>query len=351
MNIWLISDTHFGLKNNSKVWEEHFRECFDKFVFPLFEKKARKGDILIHCGDVFDNRQTVGLTTLAFTMDIFEKLGRMFSQVYVLCGNHDAYEKDSNDITSIDCLKHIPNISVIKEPKSIAMPNGKVVGFVPWINDNGLLSETLCGMDDCDIVVCHADFNGVTMNASGTKSESQLHLDDTRLDCRIYSGHIHHRQTYKNVVYVGSPYQMSQNDRDNDRGVMCVKENGDEEFYRNGVSAEFKRVDYEEVKDLPLREFKEFCKRKYIDICVDSDLLSKLSFHKIYGYINNNSDIYNINFVPKKSSLTIDVPKVSMSECVSIEDMLDKYVDNVLEYDDKVKSNIKKIAKKLINGQ
>lgn len=350
MNIWLISDTHFGLKNNSKVWEGHFRECFDKFVFPLFESKVKRGDILIHCGDVFDNRQTVGLSTMNLAMGVFERLGRIFSKVYVLCGNHDAYENDSNDITSIDCLKYVPNVEVVKEPQNFLLGT-KNVGMIPWVNGTDEFTETLKDMSDSDFLVCHADFFGVTMNASGTKSESKIKLENTDVSCRIYSGHIHHRQKYKNVVYVGSPYQMSQNDRDNTRGVMCLTDSGDEVFYENKISPQFMRVDYDEVKELPMGEFKDFCKRKYIEIMVDSDLLSKLSFHKIYAYINNNSDIYNINFLPKKGTATIDMPKVSMSECVSIEDMLDKYVDNVLEYDDKVKANIKKIAKKLINGQ
>lgn len=351
MNVWFISDTHFGLKNNSKVWEEQFKDCFDKFLYPLFDEKVQRGDVLIHCGDVFDNRQTVGLSTLNFAMSVFERLGDFFSQIIVICGNHDAYENNSNDISSTDCLKYIPNVRVIKTPQKISVGN-RTIGFVPWINDSENLTAELHKMAGVNMVVCHADFNGITMNASGTKSESDVKVENVGLGCRIYSGHIHHRQKYKNVCYIGSPYQMSQNDRENDRGVLCVSEDGVETFYKNEISPEFKRVQYDDVKELTLYEFKEFCKNKYMEITVDSDLLSKFCFHKIYAYTNNCKEIKNITFIPEKSKLEVVSQKVNMSECVSIEDMLDRYVDTVLDYDDKVKANIKKISKKLIrNGQ
>lgn len=351
MNIWFISDTHFGFKNDSKTWENRFKDCFDNFVFPLFEEGAEYGDILIHCGDVFDNRKAVGLSTLNFAMGVFERLGTMFSKVFVLCGNHDMHDTNSNDICSVDFFKHIPNVKVVKTP-SMFDYGGLKIGLVPWITDTSVLSSELRKMRGADFVACHADFNGVVMNASNTKSESELKAEEAGLSCPIYSGHIHHRQKYKNIRYIGSPYQMSQSDRGNDRGVLRLSANGDETFYKNELSPTFERISYDEIKELTMGEFKAFCKNKHLDVIVDAYLLSKCRFPNLYAYIDTHSDTYNINLIPEKDTgVQPSAPKISMSECVSIEEMLDKYIDNVLEYDDKLKANLKKITKKLINGQ
>jgi DNA repair exonuclease SbcCD nuclease subunit len=68
--IWLISDTHFGLKGDNPIWMQDIYDYFDKVLFPLMEEKVKPEDILIHCGDVFDNRSTIGLNTDCLTFSI-----------------------------------------------------------------------------------------------------------------------------------------------------------------------------------------------------------------------------------------------------------------------------------------
>lgn len=346
-NFWIISDTHFGGKNNSKSWEDNITRWIDGFIVPFFKDNVKEGDVLVHLGDVFDNRQSVGLSAMSIAVSFFEKMSELFSQVYVLCGNHDAYNKNSNDITSLDCIRYIPKVNVIKTPQRISVL-GRKISFIPWIES---VKEVKCHIDnafDSDLVFCHADFGGCTMNASGTKSESQLEVPDVS---KIYSGHIHHSQRYGRVTYVGSPYHTSQNDRGNKKGVWRIdSETLSDEFYENTFSPQYARFDYTKVENLTFREFKEMCKNKFVEVSVDGEVLSRVFFKRVLTYIKEDDNIKDLVFVPSAEK-SADVRKiVTMSECVSLDDMLDRYIDDVLVCGDGVKTNVRKISKKLING-
>ena len=59
---FIITDTHLGVRNNSNEWIDIHREFFFEWFIPLCRKNYRKGDCLVHLGDVFDSRQSLNLT-------------------------------------------------------------------------------------------------------------------------------------------------------------------------------------------------------------------------------------------------------------------------------------------------
>jgi len=347
-NIWIISDTHFGVKNNSKSWEAMLNGWIDGFIVPFFKENVSEGDVLVHLGDVFDNRQSIGLSAMNMAISFFEKMSALFSQVYVLCGNHDAYNVNSNDINSLECIKYIPKVTVFKDPQRVNVL-GRTVSMIPWIDSVKTVKSHIENAFDSDLVFCHADFGGCTMSASGTKSQSALEVPDIS---KIYSGHIHHLQRYGRVTYVGSPYHISQNDRNNRKGVWRIDaETLEDEFYENTYSPQFARYDYQKIEDITLGEFKKMCRNKFVEVSVDGDLLSRVFFKRVLTYIKDDDNIKDLVFVPNSDGVSDSRKKVTMMECVSLEDMLDKYIDSVLVCSDGVKANVRKISKKLINGQ
>ena len=56
---WVISDTHFGARNNNVEWLDRMISYFEDYFIPIVKKNYKPGDILIHCGDVYDNRQSI----------------------------------------------------------------------------------------------------------------------------------------------------------------------------------------------------------------------------------------------------------------------------------------------------
>ena len=78
MKVFMITDTHFGIYlNNLEKWQNMMESTFYEFVIPFLEKNAKKGDILIHLGDLFDNRTSIPIITLNKVEKILKKLSQI----------------------------------------------------------------------------------------------------------------------------------------------------------------------------------------------------------------------------------------------------------------------------------
>ena len=139
--IWTLSDTHLGARSNSLEWMDIMEDAHFNFIIPTIKKYSKPGDIIIHCGDVFDNRTSVNLKSLDLGIKIYEELGSILP-VHIIAGNHDIYYKTNTSITSLDTLKYIPNINIHKDVSIIEHDNSKLL-LMPWRKDVKEESETL----------------------------------------------------------------------------------------------------------------------------------------------------------------------------------------------------------------
>ena len=55
MNIWFLSDLHFGCRADNEIWLKDYSDYFYNVFIPLFKEKYKEGDIVCSLGDVFDN--------------------------------------------------------------------------------------------------------------------------------------------------------------------------------------------------------------------------------------------------------------------------------------------------------
>ena len=69
MKIALITDTHFGARNDSLIFNYFFKKFYEDIFFPtLKERKIKK---IIHLGDVVDRRKFINYKTLNTMKEIF----------------------------------------------------------------------------------------------------------------------------------------------------------------------------------------------------------------------------------------------------------------------------------------
>ena len=61
MKIALITDTHWGARNDNVIFSNYFRKFYDNIFFPLLEERNIK--TLIHLGDVVDRRKYINFKT------------------------------------------------------------------------------------------------------------------------------------------------------------------------------------------------------------------------------------------------------------------------------------------------
>jgi DNA repair exonuclease SbcCD nuclease subunit len=272
---FIITDTHLGVRNNSNEWIDIHREFFFEWFIPLCRKNYRKGDCLVHLGDVFDSRQSLNLKVLNLGIEIFEALSEIFHDgIYIICGNHDIYGKNSNDINSLKALKWIPGISIYEEPISIKFGE-KNVFMMPWRKDHEEESTCLKSTDPHDYLFCHTDIRGLMFNKF-TKIDEGISYQDLDKFERVYSGHVHYAQKYGKVRMLGSPYQLTRSDTENTKGITILDfTSGEEQFFENTISPRFIRIPFEKVLNSTPMELDFLFQNNLVDILIDPQIAVK----------------------------------------------------------------------------
>tara|TARA_R100000908_G_scaffold18443_1_gene7082 strand:+ start:449 stop:1543 length:1095 start_codon:yes stop_codon:yes gene_type:complete len=348
--IWMISDTHLGCRANSVMWLQLIDDYFFNFYIPLAKKNYKKGDVLYHLGDVFDNRQSLNLAAQNLGIRIFEELSKIFPEIHVIVGNHDIMRKHSNDISSVDCLKYIPNVTVHKEPKVIEYENVKCL-LMPWRRDADHEKETLKKFKGIDYLFCHTETQGVQT------SPSTKHLHDGGNTVRtfskfkrVYSGHIHYRQEKGNFILVGNPYEMTRSDRDNQKGVYILDlKTGDHEFIENTYSPKFKRYYINDILERRMGELKKEFKDNFVDILIPSNVLGKYNVNRFMDFYDGVARRLEPRIFDEESVNEFEEGTVSdFNGQMNLMQISQEYI-NSLDYDKDLKEKLIGSVMKLYN--
>lgn len=347
--IWMISDTHLGCRSNSVLWLNIIEDYFFNFFIPLVKKEYKQGDILIHLGDVFDNRQSIGLSAQNLGIRVFEELSSVFEEIHILVGNHDIMRKNSNDISSVDCLKYIPNVNVHKEPKLLKYDNIKCL-LMPWRRDSEHEQETLDKIkEDVDYLFCHTETPGIQLNPS------KYHLSETGNDLntfkrfkRVYSGHIHYRQEKENFILVGNPYPMTRSDRGNQKGIYVLDlKTGEHQFIHNTVSPLFIRYYINRILEMRMEDILNEIKDNFVDIYIPSNILGKYNINKFMDFLDGHSKNLETKIYDEENPIDLDNESyTSFKETFDLISIANDFI-NGLNYDDDLKEKLIKSVSEL----
>lgn len=285
--IWLIADTHFGYKGDDEEWLDDYAGYFEDVLIPLMKKEAGKDDILVHCGDVFDNRSILGLNTINRVISIFEKFSEIFSDIRITVGNHDMLKKSSTYTTSVNILKYIPHVKVYYTPQ-VDVIDGKTILFNPWIEDPEKEHEVLTGVN-VDYVFGHLEIGGSLMsNRSGVKVKlgSGVKKSDFK-NAQVYAGHIHIKQDDKNIHYIGNPYHKDRGDRENVKGITVLDiKTGETRFIENTTSPRFMKESIYDIMNLTVGDLKERWNNNRIELHIKSNEIVKCTFDALSSALN-----------------------------------------------------------------
>ena len=346
--VWVLGDLHFGVRANSVEWLEIQKDFFERLFIPTLKKHVQPGDVLVQVGDTFDNRQSINIKVLNYAVDLFERLGEILP-CYVICGNHDIWAKKSNDISSIDSLKWIPNVQVYKEPELLDWSGRKVL-LMPWRRDAEHEAETLAEYPQTDIVFCHSEVRGIYLNAK-VKNEHGTETNIYDKYTRVYSGHIHFRQEKNKLLMVGVPYQLTRSDRDNPKGFDMVNlEDMEETFFENHISPKFLRYNIKAIYDLPLGKFKEQIENNFVDLFVPSNIATTNALSNLVGEIQQISRKLEPNIYEEDSYIDKDFHDINeieeMYKNYNILNLCNMYVDG-LKHDEELSVKLKDKLKQL----
>lgn len=298
--IFLIGDTHIGLgyPNNADKWFKVHREYFSDFLMPLLKDRVEPGDIIVHLGDLFDNRNVIPINLMNYTLDIVEEISKI-APFHIIIGNHDLYSKSTGEINSVRPFKHIDNIFIYDKPTKIEF-EGVGILMVPYIDNRKEQISIINNNKDCKYLFCHSDLNGAKlhMTSAGHRNADKIDIEDFKDFRKVYSGHYHIVQRDQNFTFVGSIFQMDRNDYKDQKGIFIIDvENEEEEFVENKVSPVFRKYNVISETDVDgldaLRNSKD-----YIDLSISNNLLiSNRKLRRKLEVLLENSGFSSVDYI------------------------------------------------------
>lgn len=177
MKVFLITDTHFGVRNGSQVW---FKSQMD-FMTGQFLERVRKDrpDLVIHLGDVFDSRQSVNTLIAKVVRDYFIELGKL-TKVYIIPGNHDYYSEQTYEFCSPDLiLQGIPGVEVVTETTIV----GNNV-LIPWPGQKAQDITSLTKAYKGKYIFTHTDLVSGSPELVTPTFSGHIHIPYIRDNCR-----------------------------------------------------------------------------------------------------------------------------------------------------------------------
>jgi len=324
----LVSDTHLGLKNGSKLWHDVTLGLFQTIADTCARRNISN---IIHLGDFFHNRKHIHMKSLYIAIQIADILRDL--NTYIITGNHDIFYKSIIDPTSLDIFREYDNIKIIKETITIHDD----ITLCPWANTFPTSGKILMG---------HFEIGGFPINQSYIMPENErLTLNDFKGWDQVFSGHFHSPSNRGNVRYIGAPYQMSFGDI-GDRGFYILDNDG-LEFINYTSAPKFIKIDITDDKD----------NYGLVPEEVNGNIV-KLVYLKDFGRNINNkimeiAQSYSPDQLYVDFSKNIDVKEVSEIKEESIKDnksILFEYIDiaDIPEHLDK--KVIKRFVKNLLKG-
>jgi hypothetical protein len=307
-NIYMLGDLHFGVKSNSIEWF-NIQKSFliDWFISQLKEDGFDPScDILMQAGDWNHSRESVNVRLSNSSLDIFNILSRTFKKgIHIILGNHDVYYKDRNDVHSLREVDIIyDNIKIYEKPELLTINDKHRFLMLPWEHDNSILSETVSKYQGkADYVLCHADIKDFRLN-KWTKLESGLSRSSLSNFKKIYSGHIHIRQSYKNMTYIGTPFHLDRGDVGNIKGYYKLNVESDtivETFHENTYSPNFVKYDAVDILNKSISDVKSLFNNNYVDILIDNNIAKSFPVTQFLDLVKN-SGYRHIEFFPYSSS-------------------------------------------------
>lgn len=236
--ILLLTDLHWGAKKASKKIYDLQMNYFREVVFPFIVKNEITE--VIHCGDLFDDPESVDLRLFQdLQVDFLDWFEKRQINLYLLCGNHDMYHRNSTEYNANRAVAHgrryIHNIDTCHW---LPIDNYKV-GFVPYSKSFSEIRPT----PTLDFIVAHHDVADVTFNI-WQNSKKGLGVDELeKLKVPIVVGHFHNQSITKNVRYIGTLFQHSFGEFGFKKGFWTYC-NGDFDFHEQTTLPRHYEIEY-----------------------------------------------------------------------------------------------------------
>ena len=218
MKIALITDTHWGARNDSVAFAEYFNRFYYDQFFPYIEEHGIK--TIFHLGDICDRRKYINFVTARHLRNFMDACSARNIDIHVNIGNHDTTYKNTNDVNCMRELYDHTQYSGLKwyeDPTEVVL-DGTKIAVLPWVC-SGNYAESMKFIEETDaqILFGHLELSGFEMYKGAVNDHGMSPKIFDKFDV-VCSGHFHHKSTRGNINYLGAPYEMTWSDYDDPRG-------------------------------------------------------------------------------------------------------------------------------------
>jgi hypothetical protein len=334
----LLGDAHLGARNGSSKFSSFFNAFFSDVLYPYVKKHKIKH--IFQLGDMFDNRTTLSIKAYYASKNIwFSPLSDMGVTMHILLGNHDIVHKNNLEINSPELLlgEYSDNIKVYKEPTTVGE-----FDIVPWVcqENEQQIQDFLLRKDKARFCLGHFEISGFAMYRGAEAHSDGLTpavFDGYEM---AFSGHYLHKSQKGNILYVGTPYEITWSDYADPKGFHVLDtKTGKLEFIDNPFTM-FRRVVYNNGWTGDINSLRD----KYVKVVIQEkkDLYSYDRFLDSIKLVGAYDITIIENFDEFKDG--------EVDESINLEDstaIIDSYIDGLTTDIDK--SKIKTYMRSLYN--
>ena len=235
MKIAILGDTHFGMRNDSAVFNELARKFYTEVFFPYLDEHQIMN--VIQLGDLFDRRKFINFNILSSAKEyFFGPLADRHIGLWTLLGNHDIFYRNTLAVNSTSLVlgeytKH--TIMVIDKPTTLDWGDIKF-DLIPWIcEENEKEVAEFIKNSKSDLCFGHFELAGFEMDR-GNFCHEGMDMGILSKYEQVISGHFHHKSSKGNILYTGVPYQMTWADWNDPKGFHVLDtETREIEFIQN----------------------------------------------------------------------------------------------------------------------
>ena len=332
MKVAIITDQHFGARNDSTIFLDFYQKFYEETFFPRLREE--KVDAVLILGDTFDRRKYLNFYTLKRAKEMFfDPLAYMDIPVHILAGNHDTYFKNTNDVNSVDLLLGEYGIlfNVIDHPSHIYVGPHKIC-MMPWICPENY-EDSMETLKESDAPICcgHFEIDGFQMYR-GMPSQEGLKRDYFRKFEFTFSGHYHHKSNADGIYYLGNPYELTWQDYNDPRGFHIFDLDSRDLTFIENPNHIFYRITYDDkqdsITDISNIDFNPY-KNSYVKVVV----INKTNPYLFDKFMNG---LYNVNpaditIVEDFTDLNEGLEDEMIDQAEDTLTILGKYIDTVSE--------------------
>jgi|TARA_A100001388_G_scaffold274689_1_gene258745 DNA repair exonuclease SbcCD nuclease subunit len=335
----IITDTHFGARNDSQIYIKYFEKFYNDIFFPYLTDNNIT--TVFHLGDIVDRRKYISYVTLREFKRIFVQpcIDNKINLVGIV-GNHDIPYRNTNEVNAMNELFKETNITFHADPVDYTFDDCSIA-LLPWIS-NGNYGESMEFIKNTksQVLFGHLELRGFDMyrgmpNPHGL--ESAL-FDKFDLVC---SGHFHTKSSKGNIHYLGNPYEMFWNDYNDQRGFHVFDSTKRELTFIQNPYRIFNKIWYDDI-DVKLEDLLEkYNFDEYKDTYVKVIIQNKNNPYWFDIVMDNlyKADPAHISIVDDHKNLDQQTEEEIISEAEDTLTSLYKYVDQMDTRVDKAKLN------------